>query len=116
MQFWGPKRSKAQQKCWGQGLDALTYDKALENVLTTFADKELLSTLYLDRITEQKMPKDEHDIHGIRDLVNTTRKMINCLERLSVHPLEFSRMVMKSFKERIPFNLIQKIVEKLYLS
>ena len=103
----------AASKCWGQGLDALTYDKALEDVLTTFADKELLTSLYLDKIQEQKMPQDENDISGIRDLVNNTRKMIHCLQRLNVQPLEFSRMIMKCFKEKVPFSLQMKMVEKL---
>ena len=107
-------KPEAQKKCWGQGLDALTYEQAWNDVLSTFANKATLSSLYIDRMTAQPMPKNEHDITGIRELVNTTRKMINCLGRMEVHPMEYSRTTMIKFKERVPVNLLMKMVEQTH--
>ena len=105
--------AKAQQKCWGQGVDTLDYKQALGKVYSTFANAELLTSLFLDKIQAQRMPKDENDISGIRDLVNTTQKMVNCLDHVKIHPMEYSRMTMLCFKDRIPFNLQMKMVDKI---
>ena len=58
------------------------------------------------------MPTDERDIGGIRKLVNTTRKFVNCLERFGQNPVTYSSLAMDCFKKRVPFELQMKVVDQ----
>ena len=103
----------AQQKCWGQGVGNLDYKQALEKLTSKFANVSLLTGLFLDKIRTQKMPRDENDISGIREFVDTTQKMTNCLNLKKIDPMEYSRLTMLCFQERVPFNLNMKMVDKV---
>lgn len=104
---------KAQNKCWGQGIDTLTYKEALKKVKDTFNDKQKLFGLCLDKITQQAMPRDDNDIKGIRSLVNTTREMINKLDGLEYPQIAYSSTTMVHFMEKINLKLQVKMMDKL---
>ena len=103
----------AQEKCWGENVDTLEYSSALTAVLQTFANPQLMANLYLDKLQEQRFPSDENDIKGIRLFVNTTKRMISCLNRVGIQPMEYNRLVMQKFMGRVPLNLQMKMAEKL---
>ena len=44
---------KAQEVCWGEGLDSQTYAGAWNSVLTSFGDQELLCSVYRNKILTQ---------------------------------------------------------------
>ena len=103
---------KAQEVCWGEGVDSQTYTGAWNSVLKSFGDKDLLCSVYRDKILTQPMPTNERDIGGIRKLVNTTRKFVNCLERFGQEPTTYSSLTMDCFKKRVPFELQMKLVDQ----
>ena len=103
---------KAQEVCFGEGVDSQTYAGAWNSVLNSFGDQDLLCSVYRDKILTQIMPTDERDIGGIRKLVNTTRKFVNCLERFGQNPVTYSSLAMDCFKKRVPFELQMKVVDQ----
>ena len=103
----------AKMKCWGSGVDGQSYEDALKSVIKTFGDPDLLCAIYRDKILTQVMPSGPADIQGIRRLISTTRKFMNSLrDPFKVDPITYSSTTMDVFKKRVPFELLQKIVEK----
>ena len=105
--------SEAKMKCWGHGVDGQSYEDALKSVIKTFGDPDLLCAIYRDKIISQIMPSGPADIHGIRTMIQCTRKFMNCLrDPFKVDPITYSSTTMDVFKKRVPFELQMKIVEK----
>ena len=105
----------AQEKCWGPhgGLNVLNYDQAHKYMLEIFADKDQLLGLCLNKIAQQNFPRNENDISGIRSVANTTRKVIDTLEKLEIPSIAYSQATMVKFMERLPMQVQIKMMENL---
>ena len=83
---------------FGTSKITMSYTAALDKIFTKYCNKSQLELAYIQRIKEQKRPKDAHDYAGIRSLVDTTQQNLAILQRFRIKDSDISREIMSALR------------------
>ena len=103
---------KAAKELWGASVESLPYKKAIDILIEKFADEDLLTGIYRDKLKKITFPHAANDILAIRNFVDEAKKYMNCLREFNQMPASYSMSTMDIYRVHMPIDLLHKIADQ----